>query len=163
MARAQMALQPAHPGVRVAQVLRDCTHPTIKACCWQRICIMLKHVSCWLGYLQETLICLKSFFGCKSSFQADCSSPFFMGRGGVRWFPSSLQFLVPLSHSLQLVGTASSLADSASGRAVLCARPVRCFDLGVICLGFFKEHSALLEVLFLNSVCERVPRLPVVR
>lgn len=86
-----------------------------------------------------------------------------MGRGGVRWFPSCPWFLVPLSHSLQLVGAASSPADSASGRAVFCARPVRCFDLGVICLGFFKEHSALLEVLFLNSMCERVPSLPVVR
>lgn len=67
------------------------------------------------------------------------------------------------SYSLQLVGSASSPANSASGRAVRCARPVRCFDLGVICLGFFKEHSALLEVLFLNSMCERVPSLPVVR
>lgn len=70
---------------------------------------------------------------------------------------------MPLSHSLQLVGAASSPAESASGRAVLCARPVRCFDLGVICLGFFKEHGALLEVLFLNPMCERVPSLPVVR
>lgn len=86
-----------------------------------------------------------------------------MGKGGVRWFPSYPLFLVPLSHSLQLVGTASSPADSASGRAVLRARPGRCFDLGVICLGFFKEHSDLLEVLFLNSTCERVPSLSVVR
>lgn len=54
-------------------------------------------------------------------------------------------------------------ADSASGVAALCARPVRCFDLGAICLGFFKEHGALLEVLFLNSMCERTPSLPVVR
>lgn len=103
------------------------------------------------------ILCLHKYLSGRVQF------PFLYGQGGVRWFPSCTRFLVLLSLSLQLVDTASSTADSASGRAVLCARPVRCFDLGVICLGFFKEHSALSEVLFLNSMCEHVPSLPVVR
>lgn len=54
-------------------------------------------------------------------------------------------------------------ADSASGVAALCARPVRCFNLGAICLGFFEERGALLEILFSNSTCENTLIFPVVR
>lgn len=136
----------------------------MKACSWQGTCVMLKHASSQWGYLPETLICLQSSFRCKSHCQAECCSPFFSGWGGVQWFPSCPQFLVPLSLlpcSWRVL--LPSWADSASVVAVLCTRPVRCFDLGAICLGFFKEQGALLEVLFLNSMCERAPSLPVVR
>lgn len=142
-ARGWTAWQPGYPGAWVAQVLR------LNTCCDEGFLLVehMHYAEAWIRLVGLPPRGLNMLVVFKSSCQAECCSPFFSGQGGVQWFPSCPQFLVtvsllPCSRRVLL----PPVADSASGVAALCARPGRCFDLGAICLGFFKERCAPSEI-----------------